>query len=104
MIDYTEYSNDGYMNEMFVEEPVVEEVETVETEEEIVEDETPIGLVTANHLYLRESPSKKSKEVTVLDKDDEVMALEPIDYNDEWCHVCTSSGAEGYVMLKFVSF
>lgn len=78
----------------------VEEVEEEEPEKK--EDDLKFGRVQADMLYLRELPSKESKDLKILKKDEELMIDEPFESDDKWIHVCTQEGIEGYVMKAFV--
>lgn len=95
MIDYSGMYDHDEKDDEIVEE--VEEIESTDKEDDLV-----FGRVSAEMLYLREGPSKGSKDLKVLKKDEELMIDEPFNAYDEWIHVCTQEGIEGYVMKAFV--
>lgn len=102
MIDYREFSNERNafipMEEIKVEE-VVDEVEDVKVEE--TEDllEAKVG---ESRIYLREKPSKKSKDLAILEPCEDLL-VDATEYYDEWYHVYTASSQEGYVMKHLVN-
>lgn len=110
MINYQHYSdekknfvadNDEFENELVVnEEPEQDEVEEVESE---VDEEPVIDIVvvSASKIYLREKPTKESKDLAVLEKGCELLSDESKSTED-WYSVVTASGLEGYVMKELV--
>lgn len=100
MFDYSGMY-DSVKEEENVEAEIVEKEETEEIDE--VEDDLVFGRVKADRLYLREKASKDSKDLKILDKDEEVMIDEPVDPSSDWIHVCSQEGLEGYVMKEFVT-
>lgn len=86
----------------------IEETKEFEAEleaEEIEEEEDPacFGRVASDRLYLRVSNSKDSDHIAILEKDDELLLDQGVSEIDDWVHVVTQSGVEGYVMKKFVT-
>lgn len=55
--------------------------------------------VIPDKMYVRSAPSTESEQVTIVDKGNELMVTGEA---GEWYEVATPSGAEGYVMKKFV--
>lgn len=80
--------------------PVVTEPE--ETLEVVDEPEKSISIghiVDCDQVYLRESDSRDSDYIDILDNDDEVLVEDVI---GEWCKVTTAVGKDGFVMKQFV--
>ena len=117
--NYQNYNNNQNRTEQPVipevtEEPVViEEVEVVEPAvetPEVVEavevEEVPvekIGIVTdCLKLNVRENPDPEAKVVCTIDALTEVMIDEDASTKDFY-KVCTSAGAEGYCMKKYIA-
>lgn len=78
-----------------------EELTFEEVAESVVEEE-PIKefvKVIPDKMYVRFAPSTESDQVTIVDKGDELMVTGDA---GDWYEVATPSGAEGYVMKKFV--
>lgn len=107
-IDYTSYSNDETNEEKHVNElnyydqtPEVEE----ETETNKEADVIMFKVANCEKCYVRESPSKESNHVAIVEKDADLMVIgDSISNEGElWHNVCTESGAEGYIMVKFTN-
>lgn len=99
-IDYTNYSNDSYLendNDF-----VVDEISNEEVMEESSEDEVLMGKIyNTEKVYVRSEPKvADGNDVTILDKGSEILIS---DISGDWCKVCTATGIEGYVMKKFVN-
>lgn len=75
-----------------------EEPKINENVNDFIEKTGKIG--NAEEVYVREEPSKDSKPVTTIKKDQEVMILS--EHNGDWYKVCLPSGLEGYMMKSFV--
>lgn len=100
--NYVNFSNDEN-------EPVVEEFTTAEFLDcvdtssvegfENAKDETKMGKVICRKLYLRSKPSTESKEVTILNKDEELMVVSE---KEEWYEVYTAAGQEGFCKKEFI--
>lgn len=77
--------------------------EIVEEIEEIVEEPTStvkIGKIfDCDQVYLRESDSRDSDYIDILDNGDEVLVEDVI---GEWCKVTTAVGKDGFVMKQFI--
>lgn len=94
---------DNNVKEVPVEEIPVEETNdvadaTVHPVEEVKEDTFEVVCECA-YLNVREFANVDS-EVLCKVKENETLLAE--DHNDEWYHVFTTAGVEGYVMSKFV--
>lgn len=85
--------------------------DNVDVTEEVVEDvveETSITMmgVVANtsRVYLRQNSDKTSPYVMIMNEGDEVMidGTASDDLGNEWYHLTTVSGAEGYTMADFI--
>lgn len=113
---YTQYSN--YTNNSTVEEPaavvetetivpVVEEaIETPVVDVETVVVPDPVELVEgviANcaKLNVRVAPNATADVLCILNVASEIE-IDLAKSTDEWYHVCTATGVEGYCMRKFV--
>lgn len=97
---------DNEVKEVPVEEIPVEETNdvadaTVEPVEEVEEAEGTTFEVVCECAYLnvREAASTDADVVCRI-KEKEVLIAEP--FNEEWYHIFTKAGIEGYVMSKFV--
>lgn len=93
--------------EVAEETPVVEEtvVEESAVEEPIVEAPQNFAVATVvdcGSLNLREHPDTKAKVLSVLPKNTEVQ-VEITNAFDDWYHVCTATGLEGYCMKQYIA-
>lgn len=86
-----------------VETPDVEAaIETVETVAVPDPDETIEGvIVNCAKLNVRVAPNATADVATILNVASEIK-IDLTKSTDEWYHVCTATGVEGYCMRKFV--
>lgn len=102
--DYVNFTNDD-ANADYAE-PITAEFHDIV--DEVVEDTTTdqtentskMGKVICCKLYLRSEPSTESKEVTILNKDEELMIVSEDD--PDWYGVYTAAGLEGFCMKEFI--
>lgn len=100
--NYVNFSNDENK-------PVVEETTTAEfldcievppiEDVENAKDETKMGKVICGKLYLRSKPSAEGEEITILNKDEELMIVSE---EEEWYEVYTAAGQEGFCKKEFI--
>lgn len=69
-------------------------------EEDTVVDDTKMGYVDCDKLYLRTEASSDSEPITVLEKDEELMIVSEDD--PDWYEVYTASGQDGFCMKNFI--
>lgn len=105
MINYSEFSN---ATNSFVDSSEEENYMSVEEAELYMNDfddgfdgDLAEGKVSAAKIYLREGPSKESKDLTILERGEELL-IDLAKSTDEWYSVCTATGIEGYVMKTLV--
>lgn len=60
-------------------------------------------VVDCNSLNVREEPSRKATVLTILMADTEVQVAAD-EMLDEWYHVYTVSGLDGFCMKKYIAF
>lgn len=108
MINYSEFSNvtNSFVDssEEFEETPYmsVEEAELyINDVDDDFDGDLAEGKVSAAKIYLREGPSKESKDLTILERGEELL-IDLAKSTDEWYSVCTATGIEGYVMKTLV--
>lgn len=108
MINYSEFSNatNSFVDssEEFEETPYmsVEEAELyIDDVDDDFDGDLAEGKVSAAKIYLRERPSKESKDLTILERGEELL-IDMAKSTDEWYSVCTATGIEGYVMKTLV--
>lgn len=102
--NYTNYSNSEPLttsyedsNEIIIQtETDIEEVSDVES----YENDTKMGYIDCEKLYLREMADKDSKPITILEKNDEVMITSEDD--PDWYGIYTSMGQEGFCMKQYI--
>ena len=111
--NYTQYANkkfeeptiDVVENEIVdMEEPEVDTTPVIETVESKVPEapKTVIGVVVdCAKLNVRVAPNTAADIVCVLNVASE-FEIDIAKSTDEWFHVCTAAGVEGYCMRKFV--
>lgn len=100
------FRNDiGPVDESFMEEVPVSEEDTFVEEAEHDKPTEPIyGFVNCPRLNIRKEPTAELDNVVgVVTKNTEVL-IDTITPNDEWIHVCTSAGIEGYCMKEFITY
>lgn len=68
----------------------------------IEDDETRMGYVNCDKLYVRTDPSSDSEPLTIIKKNDEVLISSGVNNDSDWYGVCTASGQDGFVMKKFI--
>ncbi len=86
-----------------------EEIEKLQEDEiidvnldDLVKDELPLGKVSdCEKLNVREQPSKDSKPIEILDKDD-IVEIDMNSSTDDFYKVFTKSSKSGYCMKKFI--
>lgn len=108
MINYSEFSNatNSFVDfsEEFEEVPnmSVEEAELyINDVEDDFDGDIAEGKVSAAKIYLRDGASKESKDLTILERGEELL-IDLAKSTDEWYSVCTATGIEGYVMKTLV--
>lgn len=106
--NYSKYSNNNYKKQHdvveetpVVEEPVVAPAPEVEVEQPQVVAPVEGKVVDCAKLNVREKPAADAAVVRVIDVDTTVI-IDVEKSTDEWFHVCTATGVEGYCMRKFV--
>ena len=101
-INYKHFSDEthSFEDNDFEYDAAEETVEEITEEIEPEEDPTPIGYVNYKEVYVRESPYPDAAPVTTVKEGAELMILD-LGYS-EWYQVMTASGAEGFIMSKFV--
>lgn len=84
---------------------VVNEPDVVDVQDEPAkEPETITGIVVdCNSLNVREEPSRKANVLTILMAGTEVQVAAD-EMLDEWYHVYTASGLDGFCMKKYIAF
>lgn len=92
------FEDNSYDRDTFVEKntdfgAIVEEIKPEE-------DPTPLGTVNFKEVYVRERPYPDATPVTTVKEGAELMILD-LGYTD-WYQIMTASGAEGFIMSKFV--
>lgn len=103
-MDYTKKFNPMKTKEVVeseietVEEPEIEIVEEIE-QPEVITKKGIVAIKKSQTLNLREDMSKDANIVKQLNSGESVIIDN--EYHD-WYHVVTESGAEGYVMSKFI--
>lgn len=68
----------------------------------IEDDETRMGYVNCDKLYVRADPSSDSEPLTIIKKNDEVLISSGVNDDSDWYGVYTASGQDGFVMKKFI--
>lgn len=103
--NYTMFSKIEDNNEILNEEndtvEMEEIVEDISDQEANTEDEYIMGKVSCDKLYVRTEPYKDSAPLTIIEKNDEIMILSSDD--QDFYHICTAAGIEGYVVKTFIS-
>lgn len=97
--NYTNFSSEKLEPVTAEFQDVVDDPKPETVEENVVEETDKMGKVICSKLYLRSEPSTDSKEVAILNKDDELMIVTE---DEEWCGVYTASGLEGFCKKEFV--
>lgn len=102
MINYKNFSNETNSFEDVDDTYTFEEIADVIDDEvaESEEDSLPLGYVNFKEVYVRERPYLDAAPVTTVKEGSELMILDS-GYTD-WYQIMTASGAEGYIMSKFV--
>lgn len=99
--NYVTFSNDETEPTVFrttaefldcVEDLPVEEIENTD-------DCSKMGKVVCGKLYLRTEPSTEAKEITILNKGEELMIVSE---EEEWYGVYTAAGQEGFCKKEFI--
>lgn len=88
----------------FSQETSEEVFETPEVESETIVEEEPkqnsMGSVAVDKLNLRSTPSSKENNIIKELVKDEIVEI--LEKNNDWYHVCTASGVEGYVVSDYI--
>lgn len=82
-------------------------IDSVEPIEETTSEEHPTmmgKIYNTEKVYMRKGPDKDSHHIAILDKGEEVMVdgTETDTLGNNWYHLITASGNEGYTMSEFV--
>ena len=84
-------------------EPVIDPVIEPVTEEPVKVPAVVTGtVVDCNSLNVREIPDRKGAVLTILMADDEVR-VNADEHLDEWYHVYTACGLDGFCMKKYIA-
>ena len=71
-----------------------------QTSEKDMKPKVKTATVNTSKLYLRKTPHKEDgNEILILEFDETLIIQE---YSDEWAHVSTEGGTEGFVMREFI--
>lgn len=85
--------------------PIDEELEETKEIEEVIEPASApmFGVVTdCSRLNIREEPSIEAEVLCTVKENSELM-ISPDESTEEWLHVYTKAGLDGYCMKKFVA-
>lgn len=111
-VEYSNYYNKDENSEMEdvsymdVDEAELYNDSEIEGTVDEIETTTLMGkVVNAEKVYVRESPSRSAKDISVLNKDTEVLitGVEDDENGNGWYAITTASSIDGYILSDFVA-